>query len=145
MPVSHDRTFLNNVVTSTIVLDGKGHLQEYVGGYDDWLRQRKQYQDAVQSCGKRIKGEKRKTAREKSKLTFKETRELEELPLKIEKMEKEKAELMQLLNSQDLYKTNNPARVLDVNNQLAVLEVELTAAYDRWDELEEMAARFANT
>ena len=60
-------------------------------------------------------------------------------------MEKEKAEFMKLLNSQDLYKTNNPARVLDVNNQLAVLEADLTAAYDRWDELEEMAARFANT
>jgi ATP-binding cassette subfamily F protein uup len=143
--VSHDRTFLNNVVTSTIVLEGEGHLQEYVGGYDDWLRQRSAIADSSKAAPKKAKAKKEKQLREKSKLSFKETQELEELPPRIEKMEKVKAEFMKLLNSQDLYKTNNPARVLDVNNQLAVLEEELTAAYDRWDELEEMAARFANT
>ena len=143
--VSHDRTFLNNVVTSTIVLEGEGHLQEYVGGYDDWLRQRAAIEDSSKAAPKKAKAKKEKQLREKSKLSFKETQELEELPGKIEKMEKAKAELLDLLNSQDLYKTNNPARVLDVNNQLTVLEAELTAAYDRWDELEEMAARFANT
>ncbi|MCK7503448.1 MAG: ABC transporter C-terminal domain-containing protein [Desulfobacterales bacterium] len=63
----------------------------------------------------------------------------------MKRWKKQKRSFMDLLNSQDLYKTNNPARVLDVNNQLTVLEAELTAAYDRWDELEEMAARFANT
>ena len=67
------------------------------------------------------------------------------MPPRIEKMEKAKAELMELLNSPDLYKTNNPSRVLDVNNQLAALEAELKEAYGRWDELEEMAAKFAET
>ena len=143
--VSHDRTFLNNVVTSTIVLDGEGHLQEYVGGYDDWLRQRNNIKAPSKVALKESKAKKEKQPREKSKLSFKETRELEELPLKIEKMEREKAELMQLLNSADLYKTNNPARVLDVNNRLAALEADLEAIYTRWDELEEMAAKFAGT
>jgi hypothetical protein len=50
---------------------------------------------------------------------------------------------VELLNSADLYKTNNPSRVLDVNNQLTTLEAEITAAYDRWDELEELAAKFS--
>lgn len=58
-------------------------------------------------------------------------------------MEKEKAELLELLNSPDLYKTHNPARALDVNNRLAELETDLTAAYDRWDALEELAAKFS--
>lgn len=142
--VSHDRTFLNNVVTSTIVLEGEGHLQEYVGGYDDWLRQRAAIEDSSKAAPKKAKAVKEKQIREKRKLSFKETQELEALPPRIEKMEKAKAEFMKLLNSPDLYKNGNPARVLDVNNQLTVLETELTAAYDRWDELEEMAARFAN-
>lgn len=140
--VSHDRTFLNNVVTSTIVLEGEGRLQEYVGGYDDWLRQRAEIKEAVP---KEAKAKKEKQPKEKSKLSFKEIKEREELPRKIEKMEKEKSELMELLNSPDLYKTNNPARVLDINNQLAVLEVDLETAYTRWDELEELAAKFAGT
>jgi len=139
--VSHDRTFLNNVVTSTIVLEGEGRLQEYVGGYDDWLRQRAEIKEAVP---KEVKAKKEKQPKEKSKLSFKEIKEREELPRKIEKMEKEKSELMELLNSPDLYKTNNPARVLDINNQLSVLEADLEAAYDRWDELEELSAKFAN-
>ncbi|MEN6469683.1 MAG: ABC transporter ATP-binding protein, partial [Smithella sp.] len=81
--------------------------------------------------------------KEKSKLSFKETKELEELPRKIEKMEKEKEQLVELLNSADLYKTNNPSRVLDVNHQLTALDAAMETAYARWDELEEMAAKFS--
>jgi ABC transport system ATP-binding/permease protein len=142
MLVSHDRTFLNNVVTSTIVLSGEGHLEEYIGGYDDWLRQRAEIKETSRAVSKEAKAKKEKQPKEKSKLSFKETQEREELPRRIEKMEKTKTELMALLNSPDLYKSNNPSRVLDVNNQLAALEKEMTAAYDRWDELEEMAAKF---
>ncbi|MDD4356042.1 MAG: ATP-binding cassette domain-containing protein [Smithellaceae bacterium] len=140
--VSHDRTFLNNVVTSTIVLEGEGRMEEYVGGYDDWLRQRAEIKGALP---KEVKAKKEKQPREKSKLSFKETQELAWLPSKIEKMEKTKADLMELLNSPDLYKTNNPTRVLDINNQLAALEADLVTAYSRWDELEELAAKFAGT
>ncbi len=142
--VSHDRTFLNNVVTSTIVLTGEGHLEEYIGGYDDWLRQRGEEKETSKALPKEARAKKEKQPKEKSKLSFKETKEREELPRKIEKMEKEKVALMELLNSADLYKTNNPSRVLDVNSQLAELDADLETAYDRWDELEEMAAKFVN-
>jgi len=143
MLVSHDRTFLNNVVTSTIVLEGEGRLQEYVGGYDDWLRQRADVNTQPKAAAKETKAKKEKQPKEKSKLSFKETKELEELPQKIGKMEKEKEQLVELLNSADLYKTNNPSRVLDVNNQLTALDADLETAYARWDELEEMAAKFS--
>jgi len=143
MLVSHDRTFLNNVVTSTIVLEGEGRLQEYVGGYDDWIRQRADVNTQSKAAAKETKVKKEKQLKEKSKLSFKETKELEELPRKIEKLEKEKEQLVELLNSADLYKTNNPSRVLDVNNQLTALDADLETAYARWDELEEMVAKFS--
>jgi ATP-binding cassette subfamily F protein uup len=144
MLVSHDRTFLNNVVTSTIVLEGEGRLQEYVGGYDDWLRQRAEIKETAGAAVKDIKAKRERQPREKSKLSFKETRELEEQPQKIAEMEKTKSQLLELLNSPDLYNTNNLARVLDVNKQLEELEAALAVAYDRWDELEELAVSFGN-
>jgi len=141
--VSHDRTFLNNVVTSTIVLEGEGQLQEYVGGYDDWLRQKGESTKVSLFASKESKTKKEKTPREKRKLSFKETRELEALPKKIEEVESEKSELLELLNSPDFYKNNNPARVTAVNAELEALERALTEAYTRWNDLEELAAKFA--
>lgn len=143
MLVSHDRTFLNNVVTSTIVLEGEGWLQEYVGGYDDWIRQRDA--DTGQSKAtpkdKTVKQEKR--SREKNKLSFKETRELEELLQQIHVLEVQKTELISVLNSPEFYKNNNAAQVLAVNQQLEALEAKLADAYRRWDELENLAAKFS--
>lgn len=138
--VSHDRAFLNNVVTSTIVLEGEGRLCEYVGGYDDWIRQRGQIKEkpAVKE-GKAVKD---KQPKAKTKLSYKETRELEELPQKIEALEKEKAERMELLNSPDFYKSHDHARVIQINASLEELEKKLEEAYNRWSELEEMAAKF---
>ncbi|MBA4397293.1 MAG: ABC transporter ATP-binding protein [Syntrophus sp. (in: bacteria)] len=141
--VSHDRTFLNNVVTSTIVLEGEGRLQEYVGGYDDWLRHKGESAKVSLSASKELKAKKEPRVREKRKLSFKETRELEELPKKIEEVEKAKSELLQLLNSPDFYKDNHPARMIAANAELEALEGDLTAAYTRWNELEELAAKFA--
>ena len=138
--VSHDRTFLNNVVTSTIVLEGEGRLQEYVGGYDDWLRQRVE----IKETSKEAKTKREKQPKEKSKLSFKETRELEDLPQKIEEMEQAKSELLELLNSPDFYKTNTPAQVMAVHTKLEIMEADLTVAYTRWNELEELAAIFGN-
>jgi ABC transport system ATP-binding/permease protein len=140
--VSHDRTFLNNIVTSTIVLEGEGRLQEYVGGYDDWLRQRAEIKEPSKAASKDGKAKREKQPKEKNKLSFKEIRELKELPQKIEDMEKAKSELLELLNSPDFYKTNNPAQVMAVNSKLETLEMDLTTAYTRWDELEELAAKF---
>ena len=138
--VSHDRTFLNNVVTSTIVLEGEGRLQEYVGGYDDWLRQRVE----IKETSKEAKTKREKQPKEKSKLSFKETRELEDLPQKIEEMEQAKSELLELLNSPDFYKTNHPAQVMAVHTKLEIMEADLTVAYTRWNELEALAAIFGN-
>ena len=138
--VSHDRMFLNNVVTSTIVLEGEGRLQEYVGGYDDWLRQRVE----IKETSKEAKTKREKQPKEKSKLSFKETRELEDLPQKIEEMEQAKSELLELLNSPDFYKTNHPDQVMAVHTKLEIMEADLTVAYTRWNELEELAAIFGS-
>ena len=86
--VSHDREFLNNVVTSTLVLGGDGEVKEYVGGYDDWLRQRRRQATAVPSVAKAAQ-EKPQPAERPRKLTFKEERELEGLPTRIAALEEE--------------------------------------------------------
>ncbi len=101
--VSHDRAFLNNVVTSTIVFEGKGRLQEYVGGYDDWLRQRTVQDEPLKTAPGEQKQKKDKPPKEKQKLSYKETRELEELPLQIEALEQEKERLLETLNSPAFY------------------------------------------
>ena len=82
--VSHDRAFLNNVVTSTLVFEGDGTINQYVGGYDDWLRQRKTIEQSTSTTGVKIKP---KSLLEVKKLSYKDQRELDELPKKIELLE----------------------------------------------------------
>ena len=92
--VSHDREFLNNVVTSTVVFEGEGRLQEYVGGYDDWLMQRNTSTEPPKSmASKEQKQKTERPPRQKQKLSYKETRELEALPQTIEALEEEKQRL----------------------------------------------------
>jgi ABC transport system ATP-binding/permease protein len=142
--VSHDREFLNNVVTSTIVFEGEGRLQEYVGGYDDWLWQRKEPVELSKSTIlKEPKRKKEKLPQQKQKLSFKESRELEVLPQTIEALEEEKERLMATLNSPALYASRDLVRIESVNDRLHALEKELDNAYHRWDELEEMAKKFS--
>jgi ATP-binding cassette subfamily F protein uup len=142
--VSHDREFLNNVVTSTIVFEGNGELREYVGGYDDWLWQREEPVELSKSIiPKQPKQKKEKLSQQKQKLSFKESRELEALPQTIETMEEEKERLMATLNSPELYASRDLARINSVNDRLHALENELNNAYHRWDELEEMAKKFS--
>jgi ATP-binding cassette subfamily F protein uup len=142
--VSHDREFLNNVVTSTIVFEGEGLLEEYVGGYDDWLRQRKPPAESSRSPLSAEKKEKRKKPpSEKRKLTFKEARELEGLPQVIEAMENEKACLVATLNSSEFYAGHDMAKITATNDRLKGLEKRLDDAYDRWDELENLAAKLS--
>jgi ABC transport system ATP-binding/permease protein len=142
--VSHDRAFLNNVVTSTIVFAGNGRLEEYVGGYDDWLRQRQMpaTPEAPQAAAKGEKTKKEKTPKEKSKLSFKEKRELEALPQIIEALEKERSEIIAALSSPELYAKGDSARVTAANERLAALEQELNEAYGRWAELDQMSAKY---
>jgi ATP-binding cassette subfamily F protein uup len=137
--VSHDRAFLNNVVTSTIVFEEDGGLKEYVGGYDDWLRQTNPVV-AERAVPKEQRQKKTKAPQEKKRLTFKEARELESLPPLIEALEEEKRQLTETLNSPEFYAGRDLERIKTVNDRWGTLEKELAAAYHRWDELEEMKA-----
>ena len=140
--VSHDRAFLDNVVTSTIVYEGPGEWREYVGGYADWLRQRKPAADAPP-----LKGNTRKAARDAAaasgekprKLSFKEQRELTELPPRIEQLESEKRQLFALLASPELY-TTRAAEVAPAQARLAAIEGEIAICYQRWELLEAIEA-----
>jgi ATP-binding cassette subfamily F protein uup len=140
--VSHDRAFLNNVATSTIVFEGGGRLQEYVGGYDDWLRQRTAPDVPLQAASKEPKPGKDKPPKERQKLSYKETRELSALPQKLEALEEEKERLMTTLNSPAFYERRDAVEINRAGDRLEELEKELDEAYGRWDELEKLAAKF---
>jgi ATP-binding cassette subfamily F protein uup len=142
--VSHDREFLNNVVTSTIVFEGDGRLQEYVGGYDDWMRQSKSSIEPSKSTASKERSRKReKSPKEKQKLSYKESRELEALPQTIEAMEEEKRGLTATLNSPEFYASYDAAKLRAANDRLEALEKGLDEAYHRWDELESLLAKFS--
>jgi ATP-binding cassette subfamily F protein uup len=136
--VSHDRAFLNNVVTSTLVFAGDGKIEEYVGGYDDWLRQRGIPQNpAYEKPQKKPPAKPRTTT---LKITFKEERELETLPEKIKDLEEEKKHIYQSLADPAFYRTATND-VSAANSRLQTLEKELAAAYLRWEYLEERKAQ----
>lgn len=139
--VSHDREFLNNVVTSTIVFEGDGLWSEYVGGYDDWTRQR--VKPELPGSPVPLKETKqRRENRERRKLTFNETRELATLPEEIEVMEEEKSRLIATINSPEFYASRDRQKIYAVNEQLKNLEDDLERAYLRWEELENRALRY---
>ena len=135
--VSHDRAFLNNVVTSTIVLEGQGEIREYVGGYDDWLSQRKPgVASAKSGVDTKKTGKSTGNPRIRRKLSFKEERELSALPARIEKLEAEQAALYRFLMDVDLYK-KEAKEIIQAKAKLEAVEGELFAAFQRWEHLEE--------
>ncbi len=137
--VSHDREFLNNIVTSTIVFEGGGRLVEYVGGYDDWLRQRSPAQAG--ETGKPEKKEREPKPRPRPRperprtLTFKEGRELETLPALIESLENERDGLYALLADPEFYRTEG-SRIPETQARIAETEARIAGAYARWEALE---------
>jgi ATP-binding cassette subfamily F protein uup len=141
--VSHDRAFLNNVVTSTIVFE-PGGVKEYVGGYDDWLRQRPATTvEAPTKKSSKTPAEPEKpkaNANEKSsrRLGFKEKREHEQLPGKIEQLEREIQELHTAMAQPEFYQQAGEAIAAETAN-LRKLESDLSTAYERWEELEQFA------
>jgi len=138
--VSHDREFLNNVVTSTLVLAANGEVQEYVGGYDDWLRQTAEVSAASASLQTQAKSRTNRQQPERPrKLSFKEERELEILPDRIGALEGEQDALHSKLADPAFYRTAGN-EVATVNGRLAELEKELAEAYRRWEELEAVGA-----
>ncbi|MBL7016413.1 MAG: ATP-binding cassette domain-containing protein [Kiritimatiellales bacterium] len=131
--VSHDRAFLNNVVTSTIVFDG-GSIGEYAGGYDDWVEQRARQRAAAAPAAAQGSGvpEKARTR----KLSNKEREELKKLPKRIEQLEAELEELNNTLNDPDFYR-RDPEEIKKTTERAEAVPHELEAAYDRWAELDE--------
>ena len=141
--VSHDRDFLNSVVTSTLVLAGDGRVEEFVGGYDDWLRQARSEAPAAPVDRKGPLEPQRQQKERPRKLTFKENQELSALPERIAAMEGEQAAILATLADPEFYK-NAGNEVARLNTRLPELEVQLTAAYARWEELEALAESLKN-
>ncbi|MEA4906427.1 MAG: ATP-binding cassette domain-containing protein, partial [Anaerolineaceae bacterium] len=143
--VSHDRAFLNNLVTSTLVLDGSGQVGEYVGGYDDWLRQSQAEAAARQADPKPARAPAAPPAPVSAplRLSYKERRaleerrrELEELPARIEALEAEQQELTAAMSDPGFYQQGS-AETGRTLQRLQALEDELAQAYRRWEELEQ--------
>ncbi len=137
--VSHDRTFLDNVVTGTLVFEGEGRIREYVGGYTDSMRQQRQRSEhAARKARARAKAAHRRAGRRAPKARkrpYKEQRELDALPAAIERLETEQAALQATLSDPALFK-ESPDRARDAAERLRRLADELEAAYARWDALE---------
>jgi len=136
--VSHDREFLDNVVTGTLALEGGGRVGEYVGGYTDWQRQSAPLATARKAERAPVKpvAETAAAAAAKRKLSYKDARELELLPQRIEVLEARIAELGIAMQQPAFYQQDS-ARILASNAELAALQGELDAAYARWQELDE--------
>jgi len=134
--VSHDRAFLNNVVTSTLVFEDQGQVNEYAGGYDDWLIQRPQPKQERLPAKKFCNKHGPETSRPKErKLGFKEKRELKELPLKIDTFEAEQKELYAIMSDPMFYKKGKE-EIASAQAHLTEVEDEIKAAYLRWEALE---------
>jgi len=138
--VSHDRAFLDNVVTSTLVFEGEGKVNEDVGGYRDWLRQRKQSLEshsigkpkATDTAAKTSQPTGKSNAR---KLSYKEQRELEQLPGRIEALEKEQTEIQSRLGDAGFYQQDKDS-VAQTLARLKEIETELEQCFERWAALE---------
>ena len=129
--VSHDRAFLNNVVTSTLVFDGSGTIEQYVGGYDDWLRQRKTQQTAKIASPK----VQSKSSTPSIKLSYKDQRELDSLPAEIEGLEISISEISGKISEPGFYQTDRAA-IEVVEGRLANAQKQLAESYARWELLE---------
>ncbi len=165
--VSHDRAFLDNVVTSTLVFEGEGRVVEYAGGYQDWLTQRKAGEDAGKGAGEQAggvktgkgkpgsgdkaasgraaegktggkKGEGRASGKERPRLSFTEKHELEKLPARLEVLEAEQEQLTAVMAEPEFYRRPDE-EIIDHQQRLQDLEAKLKKTYQRWEELEKKA------
>jgi ATP-binding cassette subfamily F protein uup len=142
--VSHDRAFLNNIVTSTLAMDGTGQVTETVGGYDDWLRQNESAKPEPKPRKATVSEAQPASESISKKLTYKEQRALEsqkkelaELPQRIEKLETDIHSLTVEMAAPAFYQQDS-AEITKVVNQLKEMQDELTQAYHRWEELEKI-------
>ena len=138
--VSHDRDFLDNVITSTLVMEGNGRVGEYVGGYRDWLRQRAKGapepagEPAPQAPAGAATG-RPVAAQRPAKLSYKLARELAQLPARVEELEQRIADLGERMNDPDFYR-GDPERIGQAGQEINRLQSELDGLYARWEELE---------
>ncbi|HEY6043647.1 MAG TPA: ATP-binding cassette domain-containing protein, partial [Nitrosospira sp.] len=142
--VSHDREFLDNVVTQVIAFEGDGILREYVGGYEDWVRVKRESplkappsspDQHTTKAPLEIPLDKLREPPVRAKLGYKETRELDELPEKIDVLEREQADITRRLSLPDIYR-DNPDQARILQERYAALEGELMDYLARWEELE---------
>ncbi len=145
--VSHDRRFLDNVVTQTLAPEGNGLWGEYVGGYSDWLKQRSQQPAAATGAAKpsATKGASPVPSspnKPRTKLSFKEQRELDLLPQEIEALEREQADLTARMSSPDYHRQGAEQLRAD-GRRLEEIEAQLLGKFARWEELEELRGRVA--
>ena len=140
--VSHDRAFLDNVVTSTLVFEGAGEINEYVGGYSDWLRQRKSAVSEASADAKTARADVMKAAGTATpaalkprRLSYKEVRELAQLPERIQNLEAEQAQLTTLISDPEVFQRNK-AQGSQAAQRLQILAAELDSAYARWETLD---------
>lgn len=145
--VSHDRAFLNNIVSSVIAFEGRGNVLEYIGGYDDWIRQGGKWTEAdlpeettkntapVEAVAPKVTAP--VVAPRTKKLSYKLQKEFEDLPKKIEQIEQKVAELKAVVGASDFY--SQASKVVEEKLQaLAQVEMDLEACFERWAELEDM-------
>lgn len=143
--VSHDRAFLDNVVTQVIAFEGNGRLREYAGGFEDWLRTVNAVKSAEKDIQKQISippvpggtspGNSKNVSADPAKLSYQERQELEKLPEKIDNLEREHESISARLSDPILYQTN-PEEVKVLQVRTAMLEKELSALFSRWEVLE---------
>ena len=135
--VSHDRAFLDNVVTRSLVFAGEGVIGEYVGGYSDWLQQQKAGRPAGQTAGGTAAKAATKTvpAAKPKKLSYKDQRELDDLPQQIDALDAEQTQLQEAIGEPGFYQ-QDPEAVAATLARLEAVGEELEACYSRWEELE---------
>ena len=136
--VSHDRAFLNNVVQNTLVFEGNGHVKEYAGGYDDYLEQSKPRFTPKPKADKKKSLKGAASSEKQKKLTYKEKLELESLPDKIAKLEKEQEALQRQVNDPDFFKSPHE-ETGPTTKRLEILEIELLEIYAQWEALDARA------
>ncbi len=143
--VSHDRAFINNIVTSCLVFEGDGKIDEFIGSYDDWQKLNPSAGLADETNKKTTKESKKDnpakktpkpTPQNEKKLSYKDKRELEMLPKEIEQLEEKIAQLQETITTPDFYQQDHKT-VSSVTNELQQIEASLAKKYKRWEELEE--------
>lgn len=145
--ISHDRAFMDNVVTSTWVFDGKGHIQEYIGGYQDYLAQRPDPAQVEKAAAKKVQPAKTEAAPvaipaastpKKVKLSYKDQRALEQLPGEIEALEQEQAEINAKLADGSLF-VSDPDTAMKLSERLSEIDELMLEKLERWEELENLS------